>query len=124
MENNLSYASVHSKYNNRYPPTPSKSIPTKLNYSTGVFNRYFCKKNNEFLYIEISKEDCDKLKSKDPGIAFDLYTPSTIKWYLRGDRGGIFKTNKKSVIGIEKNQNWWGFEKYFKSKFLEYYLDM
>jgi len=124
IENNISYSSVHSKYNNRYPPALSKSPPTVLNYKNGFFNRYFCKKNNEFLYMEISKGDCDKLKNKDPEIAFDLYTPCTIKWYLKGASRKVFTTNKNKVLKTEKNKMWWGFEKYFKSKFLEYYLDM
>jgi len=111
--NGLSYRSVPS-----YNPT----TPTQQDYTTGVFTRYFCKKNNENIYIETNQQTYKELIAKTSTIAWDLYTPELTLWYLTGNKDTVAKANKGLVDNIERTKNWYGFSQYFKNDFLKYYL--
>jgi len=106
----------------RQIPTSQPSLPTKEDYELSKFVRYFAKKNNENLYIEINKESYNLLKSQDPKIAWDLFTPQSVVWVLTGDKNKVYKTNKNIVTLTEQQNKWYGFTQWFKDKFLKYYL--
>ena len=112
-----------NEFSTRVIPTYSPTIPTQNDKNLGVFNRYFCKKNNELKYLEINLSTYKKLQSKDPQIAWELYSPTTTLWYLKGDKEQIYKTNYGVVSLVEKNQQWYGFSQYFQGKFLQYYVE-
>jgi hypothetical protein len=126
------YPNVASSLINTYPPNPTLperiippyqiTLPTAQEQSLGVFTRYFCKKTNENIYIEIKKETYTQLKSKDPKIAWDLYEPQSLLWQIKGNKEQTYTTNKNMAKLIEQNQKWYGFTQYFKEDFLKYYL--
>jgi hypothetical protein len=105
----------------RLIPKFNPNIPTQKDYNLGEFQRYFTKKNNENIYLEIDKETCDKLKNNDPKIAFDLYTAINLPWNLSGERDQTYLTNKNVVTLIEERNKWYGFTQWFKDDFLKYY---
>lgn len=107
----------------RLMPSYNPTIPTKNDYQLGVFTRYFCKKNNEFKYIEIDKKTYNLLNSKSPDAAWDIYSPLYTLWYLTGNKDNVAKTNKGLINLIEQQQNWYGFSQYLKDQYLKYYLD-
>jgi len=102
-------------------PLKSSPRPNQKNYKLGIFKRYFCKKNNELKYFEINKETYNLLDSKDPSIAFDLYSAIELMWYLKGEKEQVFTLNKRLSESIEKKKKWPGFSQYFKEKFTQYY---
>jgi hypothetical protein len=104
------------EFSNRIIPQPNPTLPTNQDIKLGVYTRYFCKKNNELKYIEIDKTTFEKLNSKSKDIAWDLYTPISTLWYIRGDADS-YKANKGLISLIEKNQKWYGFTQWFKEKF-------
>ena len=104
-------------------PQSNPTQPTQQDQNLGVFQRYFCKKNNELKYLEIDKPTHDKLKSKQQDIAWDLYIPISTLWYIKGNKEQTFKANKGLVTLIEEKQNWYGFTQWFQDKFLKYYLE-
>jgi hypothetical protein len=104
-------------------PKPNPTTPTQQDQNLGVFQRYFCKKNNELKYLEIDKPTHDKLKSQQQDIAWDLYTPISTLWYIKGDKEQTFKANKGLISLVEKDQKWYGFTQWFKDRFLQYYLE-
>jgi hypothetical protein len=104
-------------------PTPIQTLPTQKDKNLGSFPRYFCKKNNENLYIEINKEQFTKLQNRDKTIAWDLYTPLQIIWQIKGDKTQTSNANKNNITLIEQRNKWYGFTKYFKDNFLKYYLE-
>ena len=114
-------------YNKTLPlrslPIFNPTTPTPQDQQTGQFNRYFCKKNNELRYLEIDRDTYQKLQSKDPKIAWDLYTPTIVLWLIKGNKEQVFNSNKGTAISIEQNLNWTGFSQYFQDKFLKYYLE-
>jgi hypothetical protein len=96
--NNETYLITKSEIpQSKFLPTYSPITPTPQDYQIGEFQRYFCKKTNEILYIEINKEQFDKLVAKDPQIEFSLYQPFTITWVLTGDKEQVARTNKNIV---------------------------
>jgi hypothetical protein len=104
-------------------PSYNPTSPTQKDYDLGVFQRYFCKKNNELKYIEIDKPTFQQLKSQNPQIAWDLYSAISLNWYLKGDKSKIYNTNKNLSTLIETQEKWYGFSQYFKDKYLKYYLE-
>lgn len=104
-------------------PIYNPTIPTPKDYNLGVFTRYFCKKNNELKYIEIDEKTYNLLKLKSNQLAWDLYTPVLVLWYLNGEKEKVFQTNKGLVNLIEKQNKWYGFSQYFKDNFTKYYLE-
>ena len=107
----------------RFLPQYNPTSPTQKDYDLGVFQRYFCKKNNELKYIEIDKPTFQQLKSQNPQIAWDLYSAISLNWYLKGDKSKIYNTNKNLSTLIETQEKWYGFSQYFKDKYLKYYLE-
>jgi len=105
----------------KFLPNPNPTIPTEKDYNLGEFQRYFTKKNNENIYLEINKETHDKLKSKDPKITFNLYTAINSSWDLSGDRDQTYLTNKNTITLIEEGNKWYGFTQWFKDDFLKFY---
>ena len=71
-------------------PVYNPNVPTQQDYQIGEFRRYFCKKTNEFLYLEINKDTYDKLINKDVKILYQLYKPFKIKWQIAGDKEKVY----------------------------------
>ena len=100
-----------------YTPT----TPTTQDYQNGEFRRFFCKKTNEILYIEINQEQFSKLVSKDSQIEWPLYQPFNIPWKLTGDKDQVAKTNKNITELISFRQKLPRFADYLRFNFLKYY---
>jgi hypothetical protein len=80
-----------------YLPYYSPQLPTQQNYQNGVFRRYFCKKTNEIIYIEIDLNQYSNLVTKNPQILWQLYEPFNISWQLTGDKQQTAQVNKNMV---------------------------
>jgi hypothetical protein len=107
----------------RYIPPYNPNLPSQNNYSVGMYTRFFCKRGNELSYIEISGQDFSKLNSKDPQIAWDLYTAKSLVWYIKGDKEKIYNTNRNLTMLFEQKEKWPGFSQYLKENYLKYYLE-
>jgi len=106
----------------RFLPPLNQSRPTQQEKELGIFSRYFCKKNNEFIYIEIDQKTFTLLKRNDPTIAWDLYTPQIVLWQIRGDKEKTYLANKNNITLIESRQKWYGFSQYLKKDYTKYYV--
>jgi hypothetical protein len=104
----------------RIIPPYNITKPTPADEQTGAFTRYFCKKTNENIYLEINRETYNQLKSKDPKIAWDLYTPQSLVWYIKGDKEKVYTTNRNLTLLLEQQQQWYGFSQYLKEDFSKY----
>lgn len=107
--------------NLRNSPQLFYTQPTEGNYKLGEFQRYFCKKRNEFIYLEISKSDYDKLSQQNSTIDFQNWNPFQIPWTLTGNKNQVYNTNRNIVLLKEKNNNFYGFSKYLREDYLRYY---
>lgn len=82
--------------------------PTPQEIQQGAITRYFCKKNNEYKYIEINKDTFNKLQSQDKSIAWDLYTPTSLTYYI------TTKSFYPPTSNIENQLGWIGFSQYVR----------
>ncbi len=100
-------------------PTLYISKPTTEEIKLGEYERYFSKKSNELIYIEISKEEYIKYQSQNPTVAWDLYDTTSIPWALSTNKStrNIYNINLKTVLDVEGNKKWFGFVLYFNYNF-------
>ena len=95
--------------------------PTEQDYKLGEFRRYFCKKRNEFIYLEISKTDYNRILNQDKSIDYTSWFPFNIPWLLTGDKDKVGQTNRNIVL-LQINRNrLHGFDKYLREDYLKYY---
>jgi len=120
---NSTYFNLDPNFKPRKRPSTFKPVLTPKSKKLGIFERYFCKKNNELKYFEISQETFNSLNSKNAGIAWDLYSPIKMMWYIKGDKEKVYTLNKRMSESIEKKEKWYGFSQYFKDKFTQFYLE-
>ena len=122
LNNNLNY-------NNLIPPPPAVLIspaynapePTSQDYQIGEFRRYFCKKGNEILYLEIDKDTYDKLIAKDSQYQFSLWQPFNLPWLLVGTQEQVYKVNRNVTILTSQKLLLPQFGRYLKDDYLKYY---
>ena len=102
-----SYEKLNDDFSIRALPSPYYSKPTRSDRAVGEYRRYFAKKTNELIYIEISKETYNKFKANDPTIASDLYDCLFLPWSLNNP-----ETNRNIASIIERDNKWYGFSNY------------
>jgi len=105
----------------RFIPTSNITFPTDKEMKKGSFDRYFCKKNNEYLYFEIDKDTYNKLIKKKKDIVWELYTATKMKWNLTGTtRNSLYIVNRNRTREKERELRWFGFFSWFNKKFVKY----
>jgi hypothetical protein len=102
-------------------PSYNAPVPTQQDYQIGEFRRYFCKKTNEILYLEINKDTFDKLVIKDPQYQFSLYEPFNLPWRLTGTQEEVYKINRNIVTLTSTRLKLPQFGRYLKDDYLKYY---
>lgn len=102
-------------------PFYSPTLPTEQDYQIGEFRRYFCKKINEIIYLEISKNTFNKLTTKNPQILWQLYFPFSLPWQITGDKENVYKTNRNitELTSIRKKLPM--LSEYLKNDFTKYW---
>ena len=102
-------------------PVYNAPVPTEQDYQIGEFRRYFCKKTNVILYLEISKDTFDKLVARDPQYVWSLYQPFNLPWQLTGAQEEVEKTNRNIVALTSQRLKLPEFGRYLKDDYLKYY---
>jgi hypothetical protein len=105
-----------------YKPIYNPNVPTQQDYQIGEYRRYFCKKTNEIIYIEINKNTFDKLVAQSPDILWSLYQPFDIPWNLTGVKEQVATVNRNIVLLTMKNLSLPQFDAYLKFDFTKYYV--
>jgi hypothetical protein len=113
--------SLRFPLNNAIPPASSITFPTEEEYQTGEFIRYFLKKTNSPLYMEVNKETYINYYNENPNTQYPIYIPIKINWDLTGNPLDTYRVNKNIILLTEKQQNLLGFSFYFRGKFIKYY---
>jgi len=130
-DQNITYASNNDTfiYSSTFDTKPRAipqfglTYPTNQEKEKGTFTRYFCKKNNELKYFEITAPTHNKLVNKNDNIAWDLYTAISVPWKIKGNSNTVFSANESTVNSIEIKDSLFAFSQYFKNKFLQYYVE-
>lgn len=128
---NTQYSEIGSQYNaiTQSPqrlvavPYPVITPPTDGNYKVGSFTRYFCKRNNGEVYLEINQDQFNRLSKKANDILWQLYTPFSMFWKLTGDREQVFQTNKNLTQQVITTKKYYRFADFLKNQYLLYYKE-
>ena len=105
-----------------FKPIYNPNTPTQQDYQIGEYRRYFCKKTNEIIYLEIDKTTFDKLVAQSPDILWSLYQPFDIPWNLTGVKDQVATVNRNIVLLTMKNLSLPQFDAYLKFNFTKYYV--
>ena len=125
--NKVNYLSTYDKLKSidsfkvTYAPSFSPTLPTQQDYANGEMRRYFCKKTNEIIYLEVSKDTYDKLVKQDSTILWQLYLPFNLPWQLTGSKEQVYKVNKNIVELTSVKQKLSMLAEYLKMDFTKYY---
>lgn len=120
--NNEQYLNItHQTPTSVIVPTYNPNPPTQQDYQVGEFRRYFCKKTNEYLYIEINQDQFTKLTVKDPQILWQLYQPFYLDWQLTGDKQQVYKVNRNNTELTITTLKLRGLNEYLKFDYTKYY---
>lgn len=95
-------------------------FPTEQDYKNGMFNRYFSKKRNEYLFEELTKAQYDQLNNPS-SLRFTLYQPFFIKWMLTGDKQKVADFNFYSIRNAEEKDGVLGLNDFLKMNYTKYY---
>ena len=105
-----------------YKPAYNPNIPTQQDYQIGEYRRYFCKKTNEIIYLEINQNTFDKLVLQSPDIYWQYYLPFFLPWNLTGTKEQVATVNRNIVLLTMKNLSLPQFDAYLKFDFTKYYV--
>ena len=105
-----------------YKPAYNPNIPTQQDYQIGEYRRYFCKKTNEIIYLEIDQNTFNKLATQSPDIYWQYYLPFFLPWNLTGVKEQVATVNRNIVLLTMKNLPLLQFDAYLKFDFTKYYV--
>jgi hypothetical protein len=80
-------------------PVPHRVYATDSDFVRGYVNRFFARKVNEELFIEISEEDYGNTDSPD-GISSLLWHTFSIRWKVSGPARDVYKNGNIEIPGI------------------------
>ena len=103
------------------PPYFNPNYPTDEDYTIGEFRRYFCKRANNIIYLEIDKTQYDLMIQKSPLIMWSTYIPFNIPWSISGDKDKVATINKNIVKLTSFRNKLPKLEAYLKDNYLKYY---
>ena len=115
------YFSLKPENLNIVIPYYTSPTPTQQDYQIGEFRRYFCKKENEIVYIEINKTTYDLIIVKSPDILWQLYFPFNLPWQITGTQEQVARTNKNIVDLTSQRLKLPRFGDYLNNNYLKYY---
>jgi hypothetical protein len=105
-----------------FKPAYNPNIPTQQDYQIGEYRRYFCKKTNEIIYLEIDQNTFNKLATQSPDILWQYYLPFFLPWNLTGVKEQVATVNRNIVLLTMKNLPLPQFDAYLKFDFTKYYV--
>tara|TARA_Y100000114_G_scaffold157060_1_gene186853 strand:+ start:2168 stop:3097 length:930 start_codon:yes stop_codon:yes gene_type:complete len=103
------------------PPIQIIPQPTNNDYSNGSFMRYFLFDPVNKKTLETNLKTYNKFVGQVSSVQFKKFEPIKVPWELIGNRAQVFRANKNTVMLIEKRNSYWGFNKFFKEKYTQYF---
>lgn len=102
-------------------PTYYQTLPTQQDYQIGEFRRYFVKKTNELLYIEVNKDTYDNIVNKNSQWLWQDYLAFNIPWSISGNKLNVAKTNKNIVDLAIERFSLYKFNDYLRNDYTKFY---
>lgn len=103
-------------------PIQSYVSPTKTDYELGEFQRYFLKRINSNIYIEVTNTEYQLFLTKNNKVQYHLYICMQFPWIITGkDRKKVGEINYKTLKGKEKKFKIIGLVEKFKEKYSQFF---
>jgi hypothetical protein len=115
------YSSLIPSPSRLFLPTYYQPQPTPQDYQTGEFRRYFVKKTNELIYIEVSENTYNNILNQNSQWSWQDYLPFNIPWSISGDKLTVAKTNKNIVDLIIQRLSLYKFNDYLRNDYTKFY---
>ena len=115
------YSSLIPSPSRLFLPTYYQPQPTPQDYQTGEFRRYFVKKTNELIYIEVSENTYNNILNQNSQWSWQDYLPFNIPWSISGDKLTVAKTNKNIVDLITQRLSLYKFNDYLRNDYTKFY---
>lgn len=104
-----------------FSPTYYQPQPTSQDYQIGEFQRYFVKKSNELIYIEVNKTTYEAILNKNFNWVWYDYLAFNLPWSISGDKLQVAKTNNNIVDLTMKNLSLTKFNLYLRDDYTKFY---
>lgn len=102
-------------------PYTNPNLPTEKDYEVGSFRRYFAKKRNAKLYIEIDESMYSDILSASNKVTYFDYKAFRLPWTIKGDKEQVEQVNRNIVDLTARKRNLQGFIEYINNDYLRYY---
>lgn len=96
-------------------------VPTEKDYELGQFFRFFVKKRNEPVYIEIDRKLFELVKKQDVKLYSKYYLPFRLLWTLTGNEDDVFEANKSIADKAERALDLIFLPEFLELDWLKYY---
>lgn len=97
--------------------------PTEQDYQKGQFFRFFVKKRNEPLYIEINRKIFSSIKNQDTKVYSKYYLPFRLLWTLTGPEDDVFEANRTITTKAEQFLQLTFLSDYLEQDWLKFYKE-
>ena len=77
-------------------PNPNQIQPTDKDIKRGWMERYFAKKVNDDIILELTKEDFDNVGT-EKGLDKILWEKFKLRWKISGDATDVIETNQRTI---------------------------
>lgn len=126
LNSTISLSENYSKLNSKLSspkllPISFTPQPTSNDYEIGEFTRYFCKKTNETIYIEINQDTYNKLINRDNSYLWQMYTPIKYQWIIKGNQEKVYISNKNTTTYMIVNFKLPMLDKFLKEDYLKFW---
>jgi len=102
-------------------PTAYQPTPAESDYKTGEIIRYFTKKTNELVYVEVSLEEYTGFSTKSPQYAWTEYLTFSLPWQISGKEEEVGKVNRNMVLLTEQRNKIRGLQEFLRFDYLKFY---
>jgi hypothetical protein len=102
------------QYLNPLPPTPD-------NYKYNNYERYFIRRVNQPLFVEIDSKLYSQFEDKSSDVPYTIYISFKMPWLITGDKEHVYRSNKNIVLLREQNYKVYGLQEYLQEDYLQYY---
>jgi hypothetical protein len=108
------YTTAQTSVSNPLAPTPD-------NYKYNNYERYFIRKVNQPIFIEIDSKLYSQFEDKSSEVPYTIYISFKMPWLIKGDKEQVYRSNKNIVLLREQNYRVYGLQEYLQEDYLQYY---
>ena len=95
--------------------------PTPDNYKYNNFERYFIRRVNQPLFVEIESKLYSKFEEQSSEVPYTIYISFKMPWLIKGDKEQVFRSNRNIVLLREQNYQVYGLQEFLQEDYLKYY---